>query len=184
MGAIARSSTDRYSAASIALHWIMLLLLAAVYAAMELREYYPRGSDPRETLKSLHYMLGLTVLLFVAIRIYARATRRAPPIVPPLRNWQRAAAGVTHLALYALMIAMPIAGWVILSAEGTPVPFWGLTLPPLVAESKALAHQVEEVHETIGKIGYFLIGIHAAAALLHHYVVRDNTLLRMIPRRS
>jgi cytochrome b561 len=174
---------SRYGKASIALHWLMLLLLAAVYAAMELREFYPRGSDPRETLKSLHYMLGLSVLMLVAIRIYARVTGPTPAIAPPLRPWQHHAAGATHLALYALMIGMPIAGWIILSAEGDPIPFFGLTLPPLVGESDALAHQVEELHETVGKIGYFLIGIHAAAALAHHYWRRDNVLLRMLPGR-
>jgi cytochrome b561 len=81
------------------------------------------------------------------------------------------------------MTLMPILGWVILSAEGDPIPFWGLELPPLTAPDKALAEEVEELHETIGNIGYFLIGGHAAAALLHHYVIKDNTLVRMLPRR-
>ncbi len=180
---IERTSPDRYGAATITLHWLMLVLLAAVYATIELREYFPRGSDPREALKSLHFMLGLSVLLFVALRIYARAKSPTPAIVPPIPKWQQLAAGTTHLALYAFMIAMPIAGWIILSAEGDPVPFFGLTLPPLVGKSEALAEQVEEVHETVGTIGYFVIGIHAAAALFHHYVTRDNSLLRILPRR-
>ena len=78
------------------------------------------------------------------------------------------------------MIGMPIGGWLILSAEGDPVPFFGLELPALVSPDKALAEQIEEIHETVGTIGYWLIGLHALAALYHHYVKRDNTLRRML----
>jgi cytochrome b561 len=82
------------------------------------------------------------------------------------------------------MIGMPLAGWLILSAEGKPIPFFGLQLPALVSENKGLADTIKEIHETGGTIGYYLIGLHAAAGLFHHYVKRDNTLIRMLPRRS
>jgi cytochrome b561 len=84
------------------------------------------------------------------------------------------------------MIGMPLAGWVVLSAAGLPIPFFGLELPPLVGQDKALALQVVELHETVGTFGYWLIGLHALAALAHHYLWKDNTLRRMLPsdRRS
>lgn len=88
-----------------------------------------------------------------------------------------------HLALYVFMLAMPLLGWLLLSAEGEPVPFFGLELPALVGPDPALADSVEELHETIGTVGYYLVGLHAAAALFHHYFQRDNTLLRMLPQR-
>ncbi len=75
-------------------------------------------------------------------------------------------------------------GWLILSAESRPVPFFRIELPALIGENKALAEQLEEVHETVGNVGYFLIGMHAVAALAHHYLNRDNTLVRMLPSRS
>jgi cytochrome b561 len=78
------------------------------------------------------------------------------------------------------MIGMPIAGWLILSAAGKPIPFFGLELPPLIAENKELSKSIKSLHETAGSIGYFLIGIHAIAGLFHHYVVKDNTLKRII----
>jgi superoxide oxidase len=81
------------------------------------------------------------------------------------------------------MLAMPLAGWTILSASGAVIPFFGLELPALVGQSKPLAAQIKELHETVGTIGYFLIGLHAAAALFHHYLIKDNTLLRMIKIR-
>lgn len=159
----------------------MLLLLVAVYACMELRGYYPKGSDFREELKMWHFMLGLSVLLLVLIRIVARVTGGTPPITPDPPAWQTLFARMTHLALYAFMIAMPIAGWVILSASGKAIPFFGLDLPALVGPNKALAEQVKELHETVATIGYFLVGLHAVAALFHHYIVKDDTLRRMMP---
>ena len=79
---------------------------------------------------------------------------------------------------------LPLAGWLLLSAEGKQIPFFGLQLPPLIAESKTVAEWAKEVHETGGTVGYFLIGLHVAAALFHHYFVRDNTLRRMLPSRD
>lgn len=172
---------SRFSSLSITLHWAMLLLLIAVYACMELREYYPKGSDFREGLKMWHFMFGLTVLLLVLIRVVARVTGGTPPITPDPPAWQTLIARFTHLALYAFMIAMPIAGWVILSASGKAIPFYGLDLPALVGLNKALAEQVKELHETVATIGYFLVGLHAVAALFHHYIVKDDTLRRMMP---
>lgn len=167
-----------FSGLSIALHWLMLALLAAVYACIELRELYPRGSDPREALKTWHFMLGLSVFALVWVRVAARALS---PRGPVQRTWTGVLATAVHLALYGLMIAMPLMGWMVLSAEGDPVPFFGLTLPPLVGANEGLAERVEELHETIGVAGYWLIGLHAAASLFHHYVLRDGTLRRMLP---
>lgn len=174
--------TARYSSVSIALHWVMLLLIAAVFATIELRTSFPRGSDIREGLKTWHFMLGLSILALVVVRIIARLTTPAPADLPE-PAWRRLLAKATHLALYALMIGMPIAGWIILSAEGKAVPFFGLELPPLVGENKGLAEQVEELHELGGTIGYWLIGLHAVAALFHHYVLKDGLLRRMMPGR-
>ena len=92
-------------------------------------------------------------------------------------------ATAVELALYGLMIVLPVLGWVTLSAEGEAIPFFGLQLPALVDANKALAERTEEVHETLATVGYFLIGLHAMAALFHHYVQRDNALRRMtLPR--
>jgi len=170
----------RYGRLSIALHWIMLLLIGCVYAAIELRVYFPKGSDMREGLKTWHFMLGLTVLSLVLVRLAARLIGGTPPITPAPPRWQLFASRAVHLALYGLMIAMPIAGWVTLSASGKAIPFWGIELPALVTASKPLAEQVKELHETVGSVGYWLIGLHAAAALFHHYGMRDDTLKRML----
>lgn len=174
---------QRFSALSIALHWVMVLLISAVYATILLRENYPKGTDIREGLKSWHFMLGLAVLALVIIRIVVRVIGSKPPITPAPPAWQALLARIVHFALYAFMLAMPIAGWVILSASGKTIPFFGLELPALTGPSKALAGQVKDLHETVASIGYFLVGLHALAALFHHYIVQDDTVRRMLPNR-
>lgn len=176
-------ASDRYSGVSIVLHWLMVLLFVAVYSAIELREYFPKGSEPREALKSLHFTLGLSVFVLVWLRIAARIAWPAPAAMAPSGAARRMLPAIVHLALYGIMIGMPLAGWLILSAEAKPVPFFGMTLPPLVGTNEALAEQVEEAHELVGTVGYYLIGLHALAALVHHYLLRDKVLRRMLPAR-
>jgi cytochrome b561 len=179
-----RNASGRYGSLSIALHWLMLLLLTAVYASIELRELFPKGSDPREAMKTWHFMLGLSVFVLVWLRLAIHATAGpVPPVEPTPERWQALAARLMHVTLYLFMIAMPLLGWLILSAEGKPVVFFGLELPALSGENKQLAKTVEEIHEAVGVAGYWLIGVHAVAALFHHYVLRDNTLRRMLPLR-
>ncbi len=176
-----KNTAGRYGSVSIGLHWLMLALLIGVYACINLTDFYAKASPPREALKHWHYMLGLTVLVLVVIRLLNRLEAESPAVVPPLPLWQRRLASTIHVALYALMFAMPMLGWLVLGAAGKTIPFFGVQLPALLAENKDLAGQLKEVHETIGTIGYFLIGAHALAALFHHYITRDNTLVRMLP---
>ena len=176
---------DRYAGASIALHWLVLVLVIGVYASIELREAFPKGSDAREALKLLHYSLGLCVLALTILRLAVRAlTGPPPPIVPAPSRWESAAATAVHVALYGLMIGMPLLGWAMLGAAGDPVALFGVPLPPLAGPNEALGEILEESHETAGMIGYGLIALHASAALFHHYVRHDNTLVRMLARPS
>jgi cytochrome b561 len=178
------AAPKRYPDSAILLHWLVLILVVAAYACILLRTNFERGSDIREGLKAWHFMLGLSVLAATFLRIGLRAmVWKTPPITPPPPRMLHLLSIAAHLAIYAWLIAMPIAGWTILSAEGNPIPFWGLNLPPLTSPDKVLADQVKELHETSGTIGYFLLGLHAAAALFHHYFMKDDTLRRMLPSR-
>ena len=179
-----KNTAIRYGSLSIGLHWLMLLLFIAVYGCIELRGFYPKGSDPREALKTWHSMLGMLVFVFVWLRLVARLSGPTPGIRPEPSGLQQLSAKLMHLALYAFMIAMPLIGWLLLSASGKPVPFFGLELPALIGKSKDLASQIKQIHEFLGTAGYYLIGLHAAAALYHHYIKTDNTLTRMLPDRK
>jgi cytochrome b561 len=178
-----KNTAERYGSVSIAMHWLMVALMVGVYACIELREYYPKGSDLREALKTWHFMLGLGIFLLVFVRLALRTGPR-PPITPAIPRWQHVVSMLMHLSLYIFMIVMPLLGWLTLSAEGHSVPFFGLQLPALVNVNPPIAEWAEELHETVGVIGYYVIGVHAAAALIHHYFLRDNTLMRMWPRST
>jgi cytochrome b561 len=178
-----RNTSERYGTLSLGLHWMMVLLLIAVYTCINLTDLFPKGSDVRSALKTWHFMLGLSVLALVIVRLALTLTSPSPRIVPSLPKWQHLSAKGMHIALYALMLCLPIAGWLILSASGKPIPFFGLQLPALIGENKELGKLIKEVHEAGATIGYFLIAMHAAAGLYHHYFVQDNTLVRMLPKR-
>ncbi|MDT9600887.1 cytochrome b [Sphingosinicella rhizophila] len=174
----------RHAPASIALHWLMFLLLVAVYATIELREYFPKGSGPREALKAWHFTAGLTVFALVWLRLIIRLLKPPLLILPRLSKWQRHVSNGVHIALYVFMIGMPLLGWLSLSAEGKLLRWFGIHIPALVGRDDAFAERIGELHETIGSAGYVLIGFHAAAALFHHYVLKDDVLMRMFPWRS
>ena len=178
-----KNTTERYGTPMIGLHWLTLLLVIAVYTCINVGELYPKGSDLRALWRSWHYMAGLGVLALVAVRLGVRLGSGPDPHVEPgMPRWQRRLADAVHVALYLFMLVMPLLGWLALSAGGKPILVAGVHLPMLVGENQPLAHALEEIHETLGTLGYFLIGLHAGAALLHHYVVRDNALQRMLPR--
>jgi cytochrome b561 len=179
-----KNTEQRFGSLSIALHWLMFLLLVVVYCSMEFRGIFPKGSDGRELMKLVHFTLGLSVFFLVWVRIAARVIAPTPKIMPEPPAMQEKIAKLMYLALYLLMICTPLLGWLYMSAAGKPVPFFGLELPPLTGKDHALAEQIEEWHILIAQAGYWLIGIHTVAALYHHYVIRDNALVIIKPERK
>jgi len=179
-----KNAASRYGSLSIGIHWLMVLLFVAVYGTVELHELFGKGSDLRKVLMTWHFMLGILVFVLVWLRLAARLSGPTPAILPEPPGLQQLSSKLLHLALYALMIGMPLIGWLMLSAAGKPIPFFGLELPALIGENKDLAEQLEELHEVVGTTGYFLIGLHTVAALYHHYIKHDNTLTRMLPERK
>ncbi len=179
-----KNTEIRFGTLSIGLHWLMVVLIAAVYACIELKGYFPKGSEMRDGLKQWHFMLGLAVFALVWLRIAARLIGAQPKIQPAVSNSQDKIAKLMYLALYAMMICIPFAGWLMLSAYDKPIPFFGLQLPALLSPDQALGGQIKELHELAGTVGYWLIGLHALAGLYHHYIRRDNTLRMMLPTRK
>lgn len=175
------NTKDRFGTLSIIMHWLMLVLIVMVYSTIELRELFAKGSDPRDLLKNLHFMLGMSVFFLVWVRLALRFMGTNPDISPEPVNYQKKAAAAMHIALYALMILTPFMGWLLLSSVGKPVPFFGTELPTLIGKSEEFKPLIKDIHETLGSAGYFLIALHAIAGLFHHYIQKDNTLTRMLP---
>ncbi|WP_206683200.1 cytochrome b [Neptunicella marina] len=179
---MAQSNLQHYTKPLIIIHWLTLLLFIAVYCSIEFRGLFERGTDARTWMVKSHFIFGCIIWLLVWIRLFVRRAQTAPAIIPAIPDWQHKLAGLFHLSLYGLMLAMPVLGYSIVSLEGKQVDLLLFDLPNVLSANTELAHDLEEIHELIGKLGYALIGVHAVAALFHHYMQRDNTLSRMLPR--
>lgn len=174
--------TPRYARLSMTLHWLMLALFVGVYGCIEIKGLLPRGHALKGLFLGAHALFGVAIFLLVWLRLLGRLMPR-PPIMPRPPAWQTGASHLMHLALYGLMIVTPLLAWLMLNAAGKPIPYFEFSLPTLVAADPDLARQFKHWHEWLGSAGYWLIGLHAAAGLFHHYWVRDNTLVRMLPKR-
>lgn len=174
-------TTSRFSAGQRRLHWLVFILVAVAYATIELRGEFARGSMARTLMVQSHFWMGITVLLLLAPRLWLRIKRGVPPITPALPGWQAAIGGLMHWLLYAFLLVQPVLGLMTAWTDGKEVmlPFVGIALPALMAPNADLAHQLEDLHKTIGSAFYWIIGFHIAAALYHHVVRKDDTLRRM-----
>lgn len=170
----------RYDAVSQTLHWLIAALILATYAIGLVREEMPRGAL-RTDLLSLHMALGVLVFALTFVRLAWRSVHPAPEPVSSSALMNVAAKG-GHIALYATMFAIPLIGLFSAWADGRTVSVFGLfTLPALIAPSRSLTKLLEEAHEVSAHGMMALAGLHAAAALVHQYVLRDGALARMLP---
>ncbi|MYN11807.1 cytochrome B [Pusillimonas sp. TS35] len=172
--------STRYSRLLIALHWLTVILVVSAYALMEFKDIFPKGSAGREGMKTLHYSIGATILALTVIRLPLRSLLGAPAIEPPPPHWQQSVAYALHALLYAMLLVLPVTGWLTLNADGHAVSAWGMPLPIVLNPNESLADILKDVHESIASLGYALVGLHALAALYHHYLLGDNTLTRML----
>ena len=176
------STISRYHPGLRRLHWLMALLVLAAYLLIEQRGLFPRGTPQRAAMVQAHFWVGLSILLLAAWRLGLRMRSVVPPITPALPAWQAMPAKLLHLALYAFIVVMPLLGLATAWTDGKVLylPFTDLAVPSLLAPDKDLAHQLEDLHGTIGEIFYWVIGLHILAALYHHWWRRDDTLRRML----
>lgn len=174
-------SPFKYATPLVVLHWLMFFVFIALYAAIEFRVLFDKGMPEREFMKSLHFMFGLCILALVLLRLVAKKFSPHPSTSElvgwPL--WMSRASSLGHVLLYVFMAVMPIMGWMLLSAAGKPIPFFGLELPALIAPNEDLAKNIKAAHALVGRVGYGLIALHVLAALFHQLVLKDQLLQRM-----
>jgi cytochrome b561 len=191
-----RNSRDRYGLVAQTLHWIVAVLFAVSYCSVYYRHWFTEKQTPENWLAlQLHLAAGITVGVFVALRVAWRLTN-AQPDEPPGSRLEHFAARSAHFLLYAFMIVMPITGYL-----GTGVAtdsLWGVGDVPSFRNT-ALFHTVfvnglgltweqfeapiDFIHKNSGAyLVWVLVLVHVAAALYHHWVRRDSVLRRMLPR--
>lgn len=174
--------TQRYSGVAIAFHWtIALLVIVNLIVGL--------GHDAIPALRAWmpgHKAIGITVLALTLGRVAWRITHRPPPLPAFTPAWERTVAHATHWVLYALMLLMPLSGWAMVSGpEGRrPLSWFGLVDLPYLPVGAAAAETGHAAHAILGWLMLALVALHIAAALRHHLILRDSTLLRMLPRAT
>ena len=174
----------RYSAVAILLHWLIALAIIALLVMGIVMTGLP---DTDLALKfglyQWHKSVGITVLLLSLLRLLWRLTHRPPPLPGNLRPWERLAARVTHVGFYVLIIVIPLLGWAMVSASPYNIPtvlYGEISWPHLpVPKSAFEGFKAGHVWLAFGAVG--LLALHVAAALKHHYILKDDVLARMLP---
>lgn len=165
----------------VAMHWLTVLFVLVAVTLVLLREVVD-GRTARQWLLEGHRHFGLLVLVLFALRVALRLRLGRLPAEDASRLL-RLAGGLTHVALYTLLLALPLLGWAYSNSMAKPVHFFGATLPPLVSPDPDLADTLGAWHVDAAWALLGLVLLHIAAALWHHFVRHDGVLRRMLPQR-
>ncbi|TCK23584.1 cytochrome b561 [Ancylobacter aquaticus] len=174
--------TPRFALFSRLLHWLMaLMILAMLFIGIgmvaSLADYH--------WLLSIHRPLGIAILALVAVRLVNRQLNPPPPLPADMPPVLRFAAHASHVALYALMLAVPLVGWAMLSAGRLPVVLYGgLELPPIVPQDVMLYAWLRAAHTALALALFATFLLHLAAALMHGLVFRDGVFASMASLRA
>src|SRR5579859_2213615 len=153
-------------------HWMIVVLLAVQFGVAWTMPEIHRGTQP-ETLINLHLSLGSLILILMALRLAWRLMHPVPLDTDSVPRWQVAAARATHLALYLLLLVMPVLGWANANSRGWDVTLFGLVpLPAIMPAKSPLGHTLGDVHTLIAYIMLGLLGLHVAGALYHHFKLK------------
>jgi cytochrome b561 len=164
------------------LHWLIVVLIV-VMAYLGLTMTDLPNNPYKIRLYALHKSIGLSLLALVILRLLWRGYTGAPRPLPGIPAWQERVASLTHFALYVLLLAIPLTGWIFNSAAGFPMQWFGVVnLPALTGRSTALRELSGRWHELLFWALIVLALVHAAAAIYHHLFQHDATLARMLPR--
>jgi len=186
----AGTSQQRYTAVAIALHWAIALLIIGMIAVGWIMTDMAGGpGSPKTAIIQIHKSIGITILLLTVARIVWRLMN-PPPAEPPMPKWQAMLASSVHILLYVLMIAMPLSGWIMASAEislhetryfGT-VEMYVPGIPGLSpAAREGVADTMDMLHSRLAWVIIGLLVLHVAGALKHQFVDKDGLLARMAP---
>lgn len=176
-----RSTSSIYGTVAKILHWASVLLVLAGWAIGTLGDALPR--EGRASALYAHILAGLLVLAVLSLRLIWRQIDTPPtPEKAPLGTWALKLARLIHEALYVLLLLVPLSGILVLFLRGDPLPIPGIgDIASPWLPNRATARVAKEIHEVLANLLIVIAAIHGAAALFHHWILRDRTLARMLP---
>ncbi len=179
-----RNDRRHWGAVSISLHWLVVLLVITIAVLGLYMTDLPLGLY-KVKVYALHKSLGLTVLALGVLRLAWIVFTGRPRELPGAPAWQALATRLGHWGLYALLLIVPLSGWWYNTVAGFGLRWFGLfQVPDLGVADAALKDMAKERHEVLFYVLAGLVAVHAAAALWHHYALRDDTLRRMLPWKT
>lgn len=175
------NTPQRYGLVAQTFHWLIVILVIMQFV-FGIKAHGLPISLERLVLLARHKSIGVTIFALVLLRLAWRLYSPPPPLPPTSHRWSNTAAHVSHGLMYALLLAMPPVGWLLSSASNLTVAWFGwFSLPNLVKPDRNLAHWLLLTHQSMAWLLLAIIVIHVTAALWHHFILRDNVLLRMLP---
>lgn len=176
--------SPRYTRTAIFLHWLVALGLIGTFSVGFYMEGLPLSPDKLK-LYSWHKWAGMSLLVLVVVRLAWRMSHPAPELPLTMKPMERLIAHAGHWLLYVLMLTIPLSGWLMSSAQGFQVVWFGvLPLPNLVPKSAALGELFTDVHVVLNYTMLVAVAGHIGAALQHHFIKKDTILTRMLPFAS
>jgi cytochrome b561 len=176
-----RSGAQRYTTVAIVLHWLIAAAVLFMIGLGWTLEDIPKGTPERTYWFNLHKSIGVTIGLLVVVRLLWRLTHRPPPLPASMPAWEIAAARLNHVLLYALLLAMPVIGFLASNFTKFGVKYFGVQVGPLFAENQAMRDTLQELHGALSWVLVVLVAVHVLAALKHWLVDRDRVFQRMLP---
>ena len=171
----------RYGAVAQTLHWLIAALVFTMFGLGWYMSDLPLGQQKFD-LYQLHKSLGITIFGLAVVRLLWRWFHPAPPLPGSMPPWERAAARTSHALLYLMLLVQPLIGFLQSNAANFPVVLWRVVpLPALIASDEALGETLVVLHRWNSRLLLLLIAVHVAAALRHHFVLKDDVLRRMLP---
>ena len=175
-------NTIRYTAPARLLHWLMAALLIGLLALGFYMSDLPLSPEKLQ-LYAWHKWAGVTAFILLAIRLLWRATHRPPALPASMSATAQRMAHLGHLALYALMIAIPLSGWLMSSAKGFQTVYFGvLPIPDMLDKNEEIGDLLALVHKSLNLLFVAVLAGHIGAALKHHFIDKDDILTRMLPK--
>jgi cytochrome b561 len=178
-----KNNDSSYGAIAQLFHWTIVVLIVTQFVLAEKAEDLPLSA--KVATLAQHKSVGITILALALLRLGWRWLNPVPPLPPRTPRWQHFAAHGSHILLYALLLIMPLLGWLMSSARNFPVSWFGLfTLPDFIEPSQGAFKFFRTAHMVLSKVLFVVALLHIAAALKHHFIDRDDVLRRMLPVKS